>query len=69
MVSLQIPKTFEDYIKNIRIDKERMREDVAKKLVVIEFQEMLTLADDKAYPFGELVTLRRVLTMNPIKEY
>jgi len=50
VVSLQIPKTFEDYIKNIRIDKERMREDVAKKLVVIEFQEMLTLADDKAYP-------------------
>jgi hypothetical protein len=33
------------------------------------FLEMLTLADHNAYHVGELVTLRRVLNMKPIKEY
>lgn len=31
--------------------------------------EVLTLADHNAYHVGELVTLRRVLNMRPIKEY
>jgi len=33
------------------------------------FLEILTLADHNAYHVGELVTLRRVLNMKPIKEY
>ena len=33
------------------------------------FLEVLTLADHNAYHVGELVTLRRVLNMRPIKEY
>ncbi len=33
------------------------------------FLEILTLADHNAYHFGEIVTLRRVLNMKPIKEY
>ena len=33
------------------------------------FLEILTMADHNAYHVGELVTLRRVLNMRPIKEY
>jgi hypothetical protein len=33
------------------------------------FREVLLLADHNAYHVGELVTLRRVLNMKPIKEY
>ncbi len=33
------------------------------------FLEVLTLADHNAYHLGELVALRRVLNMKPIKEY
>jgi hypothetical protein len=33
------------------------------------FLEVLTLADHNAYHVGELVALRRVLNMKPIKEY
>jgi len=33
------------------------------------FLEVLTLADHNAYHVGELVCLRRVLSMKPIKEY
>jgi hypothetical protein len=33
------------------------------------FLEVLTLADHNAYHVGELVTLRRVLNMKPVKEY
>ncbi len=33
------------------------------------FREMLLIADHNAYHVGELVSLRRVLDMKPIKEY
>jgi hypothetical protein len=33
------------------------------------FREMLLVADHNAYHVGELVSLRRVLNMKPIKEY
>ena len=33
------------------------------------FRELLLVADHNAYHTGELVTLRRVLSMKPIKEY
>jgi len=33
------------------------------------FLEILTLADHNAYHVGELVTLRRVLNIKPLKEY
>ncbi len=33
------------------------------------FLEILTLADHNAYHIGEFVSIRRLLSMNPIKEY
>jgi hypothetical protein len=33
------------------------------------FRELLLVADHNAYHAGELVTLRRVLNMKPVKEY
>ena len=39
----------------------------AKKYNVL--RELLLIADHNAYHVAELVTLRRVLGMNPIKEY
>lgn len=69
-------KTIKDFLNDLKAVEKLVKDPRADFFSPIPhakdytlFLEILTLADHNAYHVGELVTLRRVLNMKPIKEY
>jgi hypothetical protein len=69
-------KTIRDFLKDLRSGRQLVKNPKIDLFAPIPhakdctvFQEILLLADHNAYHLGELVSLRRVLSLKPIREY